>query len=150
MTPREPTLKLPTIADFRVGQRAELRKTFTEEDVRHFIAITGDENPLHVDDSFAARTFFGKRITHGMLTASLFSTMVGMFIPGTGAIYRAQTLEFHRPVFVGDTVVAVFEIVAVHEVEGILEIDSRILSEAGDLVVSGVCTAGLIRGFVDE
>ena len=70
MTPDE----LPTIDDFHVGQRAEFRKTFTDEDIEHFIAITSDENPLHVDDEFAARTFFGKRIAHGMLTASILST----------------------------------------------------------------------------
>lgn len=140
-------VKLPTIADFHVGQRAEFRKTFTEEDLRHFIAITGDVNPLHVDDAFADRTFFRRRIAHGMLTASLFSTMVGMFIPGTGAIYRTQTLEFLRPVFVGDTVMATFEIVEIDEGEQILKIESRIVNEAGEVVVSGICTAGVIRGW---
>lgn len=143
-------MRLAEISDFRVGQRAELRKTFTDEDVRHFIAITGDTNPLHVDDEFASRTFFGRRITHGMLTASLFSTMVGMFIPGTGAIYRSQTLEFRRPVFVGDTVTAVFEIVAIDEARGVLEIDSRIVDDEGVIVVSGTCTAGLIRRIAED
>jgi acyl dehydratase len=142
-------VRLHEISDFRVGQRAELRKTFTDEDVRHFIAITGDTNPLHVDDQFASRTFFQRRITHGMLTASLFSTLVGMFIPGTGAIYRTQTLEFLRPVFVGDTVTAIFEIVAIDEENRILEIDSRIVNGEGEVVVSGICTAGLIRRFED-
>jgi acyl dehydratase len=143
-------VKLNSLSDFHVGQRAELTKTFTEEDVRHFIAITGDVNPLHVDEEFAARTFFGTRINHGMLTASLFSTLVGMFIPGTGAIYRRQTLEFHRPVRVGETVTAFFEITAIDEDQEILEIASRIENAKGQTVVSGICTAGLIRHFVDD
>ena len=143
-------MKLPVISDFRLGQRAEYRKTFTEDDLERFIAITGDVNPLHASEDFAARTFFRRRINHGMLTASLFSTMVGMFIPGTGAIYRTQTLEFHRPVYVGETVTAIFEITAVDETDEILEISSRIENEAGEVVVSGLCTAGLIRRFIDE
>lgn len=143
-------MNLPSISDFHVGQRAELTKTFTEEDVRHFIAITGDVNPLHVDDAFAARTFFRTRINHGLLTASLFSTLVGMFIPGTGAIYRTQSLQFHRPVRVGDTVTAIFEISSIDEDREILEIESRIENQNGQTVVSGTCTAGLIRHFVHE
>jgi len=143
-------VKLPTIADFHVGQRAELRKTFTEADIEHFVAITGDVNPLHVDDAFAARTFFGARINHGLLTASLFSTMVGMFIPGTGAIYRTQSLEFLRAVHVGETVTAIFEIRSIDARTGVIEIDSRIENESGEVVVAGTCTAGLIRKFVDE
>jgi acyl dehydratase len=79
--------------DFESGQHSSFTKTFTDEDVRRFIEITGDTNPLHVDDEFAVRTQFGRRIIHGML-ASLFSTMVGMLLPGTGAIYRSQTLRF--------------------------------------------------------
>lgn len=143
-------MKLAVITDFHVGLRAELKKTFTEDDLRHFIAITGDVNPLHVSEEFAARTFFGRTVNHGMLTASLFSTMVGMFIPGTGAIYRTQTLEFHLPVHAGDTVTAIFEVIAVDVARETLEIASRIENDRGEVVVSGVCTAGLIRGFVGE
>lgn len=76
------TYKLTTFDDLKIGQKASLTKTITEEDLSHFIAITGDTNPLHVDESFAKQTFFGQRIAHGMLSASLFSTLVGMQIPG--------------------------------------------------------------------
>lgn len=81
------------IEDFEIGQRASFTKTFTDEDVRRFVEITGDVNPLHVDDAFAAKSKFGRRVVHGMLSASIFSTMVGMLLPGTGAIYRSQTLR---------------------------------------------------------
>jgi 3-hydroxybutyryl-CoA dehydratase len=137
---------LKTIDDFSPGQRASYTKTFTEEDVRHFIAITGDVNPLHVDEAFAASTRFGSRVLHGMLTASLFSTMVGMFIPGTGAIYRSQTLAFLRPVHVGETVIAHFEIRNVDRAKHRLTIDAWIENVAGERVVEGVCEAGLLKG----
>lgn len=74
------TYKLTTYDDLKVGQKAFLKKKVTEEDLSHFIAITGDTNPLHVDESFAKQTFFGQRIAHGMLSASLSSSLVGMII----------------------------------------------------------------------
>lgn len=138
-------MKIASIDDFEPGQHATFTKTFTEDDVRRFIEITGDVNPLHVDDDFAAGTRFGRRVLHGMLTASLLSTMVGMLIPGTGAIYRSQSLTFLRAVHVGDTVTAHFVIRAVDRARHRLEIDSWIENEAGERVIEGVCEAGLLR-----
>ena len=88
--------KLTRYEDLAVGQRASFTKTITDADLGHFVAITGDTNPLHVDEPYASQTFFGGRIAHGMLSASLFSTLVGLHLPGIGAIYRSQTLEFLR------------------------------------------------------
>lgn len=134
------------IDDFQPGQQASFTKTFTDEDLQRFIEITGDVNPLHVDDAFAASTPFGRRIVHGMLTASLFSTMVGMLIPGRGAIYRSQTLTFLRPVYVGDTVTAHFVVRTVDRAKHRLTIDAWIESDAThERVVEGVCEAGLLR-----
>lgn len=133
------------IDDFQIGQHATFRKTFTDDDVRKFVEITGDVNPLHVDDEFAATTRFGRRVLHGMLTASIFSTMVGMFLPGTGAIYRSQTLTFLRPVFVGDTVTAHFVVRAIDRAKHRLDIDAWIENEAGERVIEGACEAGLLR-----
>jgi acyl dehydratase len=133
------------IDDFEPGQHVTLRKTFTEEDVRRFIEITGDVNPLHVDEEFAAGTQFGRRVLHGMLTASILSTMVGMLLPGTGAVYRSQTIAFLRPVHVGDTVTAHFVVRAVDRVRHRLRIDSWIENEAGERVLEGACEAGLLR-----
>jgi acyl dehydratase len=136
---------MKTIDDFAPGQRASFTKTFTDHDVQRFVAITGDVNPLHVDDAFAASTRFGGRVLHGMLTASLFSTMVGMFIPGTGAIYRSQTLNFLRPVHVGETVTAHFVIRSIDRAKHRLMIDAWIENASGERVIEGVCEAGLIR-----
>jgi 3-hydroxybutyryl-CoA dehydratase len=112
------------IADFEPGQHATFTKTFTEADLQRFIEITGDVNPLHVDEEFAASTPFGQRVLHGMLTASIFSTMVGMVLPGTGAIYRAQTLRFLLPVHIDETVTAHFVIRSVDRIKHRLEIDA--------------------------
>jgi acyl dehydratase len=136
---------MPRINDFTVGQHASFTKTFTDDDVRRFIAITGDVNPLHVDDVFAAETKFGRRVLHGMLTASIFSTMVGMLLPGTGAIYRSQTLRFLLPVYAGDTVTAHFIVRSIDRAKHRLEIESWIENEAGERVIEGTCEAGLLR-----
>jgi 3-hydroxybutyryl-CoA dehydratase len=133
------------IEDFHVGQHASLTKTFTEEDMQRFIEITGDVNPLHVDEEFAARTKFGRRVLQGMLTASIFSTMVGMLLPGTGAIYRSQTLRFLLPVYLGETVTAHFVVRSVDRAKHRLEIDAWIENEAGQHVIEGTCEAGLLR-----
>lgn len=137
---------MKTIEDFSPGQHASFTKTYTDDDVRRFIEITGDVNPLHVDDAFAASTRFGRRVIHGMLTASIFSTMVGMLLPGTGAIYRSQTLTFLRPVHVGETVTAHFVVRAVDRAKHRLTIDAWIENAAGERVVEGECEAGLLKG----
>ena len=133
------------IDDFEPGQHVTFTKTFTEADLRRFIEITGDVNPLHVDEEFAAATPFGRRVLHGMLTASIFSTMVGMLLPGTGAIYRSQTIRFLLPVHLDETVTAHFVVRSVDRAKHRLEIDSWIENEAGQHVIEGVCEAGLLR-----
>ena len=138
--------RLTKYSDLKVGQKASLQKKITEADLSNFIAITGDKNPLHVDALFAEQTFFGQRIAHGMLSASLFSTLVGMHIPGTGAIYKSQTLEFLRPVFIGDTLIAWFEIIAIDPEKELIEIKSWIENQDGQKVVTGRAVTSLLRG----
>jgi len=139
-------LRTARIEDFEPGQHVSFTKTFTEDDLRRFIEITGDVNPLHVDDEFAATTPFGRRIVHGMLTASILSTMVGMLLPGTGAIYRSQMIRFLLPVYVDQTVTAHFVVRSVDRTKHRLEIDAWIENEAGEHVIEGTCEAGLLRG----
>ncbi len=140
------TYQMTTFDDLSIGKKAFLKKTITEADLSRFIAITGDMNPLHVDTAFAEKTFFGQRIAHGMLSASLFSTLVGMHIPGLGAIYKSQTLEFLRPVFIGDTLCAWFEIVLVDPENEEVVIKSWIENQDGKIVIKGKTIASLLRG----
>jgi 3-hydroxybutyryl-CoA dehydratase len=92
--------------DLALGQTAVFAKTVTETDIVLFAGITGDNNPVHINEVFAAATPFSGRIAHGMLTASFVSTVLGTKLPGPGAIYLSQTLRFKAPVRAGDTVVA--------------------------------------------
>lgn len=92
--------------DLEVGQSSSYAKTITDADIVLFAGVSGDTNPVHLDDEFAATTRFGHRIAHGMLTAAFISTVLGTKLPGPGAIYLKQNLKFMAPVKVGDTVVA--------------------------------------------
>src|SRR3954467_12122492 len=97
--------------DLTIGQHASLMRTVMDGDLHQFAAVSGDVNPIHISDSFAARTKFGQRIAHGMFTASLVSALLGTRLPGPGAIYLSQTIQFLAPVRIGDVVTAHVEVV---------------------------------------
>lgn len=90
--------------DLSVGMTEKLSKTVSSSDVVGFAEVTGDRNPIHLSEHFAAKTTFGTRIAHGLYTASLISAVLGTRLPGPGAIYISQTLNFRAPVKIGDTV----------------------------------------------
>ena len=96
--------------DLEVGQSAEIRHEVSEEGVRAFALLTGDTNPIHLSEAYAANTRFGGRIAHGLYTASLISAVLGTRLPGPGAVYLSQTIKFRAPVRLGDVVVAQVEI----------------------------------------
>jgi 3-hydroxybutyryl-CoA dehydratase len=97
--------------DLRIGMRETLMRTVMDGDVVDFARISGDENPIHLSERYAAKTRFGQRIAHGLYTASLISAVLGTRLPGPGAVYRSQTLNFHAPVKIGDVVTVVVEVV---------------------------------------
>src|SRR5213080_2123938 len=99
-----PPLRTLFFEDLSVGMTETLEKTVASSDVVGFAQLTGDRNPIHLSEHFAARTTFGKRIAHGLYTASLISAVLGTRLPGPGAIYISQTLNFRAPVKIGDTV----------------------------------------------
>jgi 3-hydroxybutyryl-CoA dehydratase len=92
------------LEDLSVGQSARRARTVTEADFTAFAAVTGDQNPVHMDEAYAAGTQFKGRIAHGMLSAGYISAVIGVDLPGPGAIYLSQSLRFRRPVRIGDTV----------------------------------------------
>lgn len=92
--------------DLTAGQQATVSRTITETDLRNFSGVSGDTNPMHLNEEFASKTPFKGCIVHGMLTASLISAVIGTKLPGPGCIYMSQTLKFLAPVRVGDTVYA--------------------------------------------
>ena len=98
------TLQMLFFDDLSLGMTETLRKTVDSADVVGFAEVTGDRNPIHLSEHFAAKTPFGTRIAHGLYTASLISAVLGTRLPGPGAIYISQTLHFRAPVKIGDTV----------------------------------------------
>ncbi len=108
--------------DIQIGDTASFDRLWTEEDVLIFATLSGDTNPLHMDDDYAQTTQFKKRLVHGMLVASVCSTLVGMYIPGKRCLYLSQTLSFKKPVFIGDTVVVTGVVTAKSSVTKILSI----------------------------
>ena len=104
------------LEDLEVGMSDSFAKTITDADVCLFAGISGDTNPVHINDDYAKTTMFGKRIVHGMFSAALISTVAGTKLPGPGAIYVDQSVKFKAPVFIGDTAKATVTVI---------EIDSR-------------------------
>jgi 3-hydroxybutyryl-CoA dehydratase len=126
-----------SIDQYRVGERATARRRFTDEDVRRFAELSGDFNELHLDDAAAAASRFGRRLVHGMLTASLFTRLLGMELPGRGVIYMSQSLRFTAPVYIGDEVEAVVEVVALDLARKRLTLSTTCRNERGQEVLVG-------------
>lgn len=122
---------------WNIGETASRTMTISDEDVRGFAKITGDTNSIHLDDAYAATTPFGRRIVHGMLTASLISAVIGNDLPGIGTIYLGQDLKFRAPVFIGDTVTATVEIVRYREDKRITTLRTTCTKADGTLVIEG-------------
>lgn len=123
--------------DIQVGETHSLVKTITEADVRRFVEMTGDDNPLHVNRAYAETTAFKDIVVHGMLGASFISTVIGTKLPGTGALWVAQNLEFLLPVRLGDELTISCMVLKKHERERLLELDTRIVNQNCQVVLTG-------------
>ena len=121
----------------KIGDSASLTKTFSDADVRKFAKIAGDTNPVHLDDEFAARTQFKKRLVHGMLTAGLISGVLGTELPGAGSIYLSQSINFRAPVFIGDTITATVTIIKVREGKPIITLETICKNQDNVVVIEG-------------
>lgn len=125
-----------------VGNSYEIEFSFTQEQVNDFCKISGDFNPLHWDETYAATTPFKKPIIHGALIASVFSRVMGMEFPGEGSVYLRQTSEFKRPLYVGTTYKAKFEIVSTNPAKHTAEISTQVFElERGKIMVDGMASA---------
>jgi len=110
--------------DLSIGMSESYTRTVTDADIQQFAELSGDTNPLHLDDEFAANSRFEKRIAHGMLSGSYISTIVGTKLPGPGCLYRNQTLQFRAPVFIDDEVTATVTITGLEERRGLVTLDT--------------------------
>ncbi len=120
-----------------VGDHVSFTKTWNREDIFTFASLSGDMNPLHIDENYAKTTKFGKPIVHGMLVASSFSALVGMYLPGKYCLYIKQDISFKRPVYVGDILTVEGSIVAKIQATKMIEIKMKI-SRGSEAVIDGV------------
>jgi 3-hydroxybutyryl-CoA dehydratase len=126
-----------TIQDLQVGDAARFAKTITQADVTLFAGLTGDFNPLHIDHVHAATTRFGRPVMHGAFLTGLISAVLGMRLPGAGALYASQRLDFKQPVFIGDTITAEVEVVEVIEDRNRVRFATRCTNQDGSVVAEG-------------
>ena len=129
-----------TFHDLKIGQTASIQKTFGAADITVFAGISMDVNPIHMSEGYAKNTLFGKRIVHGMLTASLISAVLGIQLPGPGTIYLGQELKFIAPVYLGDDITATVEIIELREDKKIVKLNTTCVNQDGKTVMSGVAT----------
>ncbi len=127
-------------SNIKVGDQASFAKTISESDIYQFAGITGDFNPLHVDNEFAKNSFFKERIAHGILTAGFISSVIGMKLPGKNTIYLSQNLKFMAPVKIGDTIKAEVTVLEKVDKKKILVLQTRVKNQHGEIVVDGEAT----------
>lgn len=123
--------------DLKVGDNVSISKIFTDEDVLDFSNLSLDKNPIHLDQSFAEKSVFGRKIVHGMLVASLFSGLLGMKLPGKGSIYLGQSLSFTAPIYIGDEVTATVEVIKIRPDKPIVTLRTFCVNSEGLVVVEG-------------
>lgn len=126
-----------SLMDYKVGDTATFSKTITDDEIRRFADLVGDHNSVHLNDEFARKTRFGRRIAHGMLSASLISTCIGTQLPGNGAIYLSQTFKFVAPVYPGDTVTARVTIMKIRDDKAIVTLETICFNQNQEPVVKG-------------
>lgn len=130
-------MKIKTIDEITIGDTAEFAKTVSESDIYQYAGVTGDFNPAHINEDYAAKTFFKTRIAHGMLSAGFISNILGNQLPGPGAVYIRQNLNFLAPVRIGDTIKAVAEVTDINKEKNRVTLTTRCFNQDGTLVIDG-------------
>lgn len=123
--------------EINLGDTGSVSKTVTEADVILYAGITGDNNPVHVNDVEAKASRFGQRIAHGMLSAGFISAVLGTCLPGKGTIYMGQTLKFLRPVHIGDTVTAIAEVMEKNDEKRQIRFKTIVKNQDDKMVIDG-------------
>ena len=122
---------------FKLGDKASRTQMITDEMIQSFANLTGDTNPVHLDDTYAAGTRFGRRIAHGMIAAGLISATLANDLPGPGTVYVSQTLEFKRPVYPGDTITTTVEVKNIRPDKPIVTLGTICTNQDNKIVLEG-------------
>ncbi|HPQ85178.1 MAG TPA: MaoC family dehydratase [Actinomycetota bacterium] len=128
---------MPAFADLAMGQSVVRVFCLTTDDVQAFATISGDSNPVHLDEKYAAASPFGQRIAHGMLSAGYISATIANDLPGPGSIYLSQELKFLAPVFHNQDLTVRLTVIGLREDKAHVTLDCQVLNEAGDVVLAG-------------
>ena len=126
-----------SVNELSVGQSAEMLRTVSEGDLYVYAGVTGDYNPVHLDAEFAAKSMFGERIAHGMLSVGFISAVLGTQLPGVGCIYMSQEMKFRAPVKIGDTIRTVVTVAEINSEKGRVTMKTECFNQDGTLVVDG-------------
>ena len=126
-----------TLKRLSVGQTYKRSFAITAELIESFARVTGDYNPIHLDEDYARQTIFEKRVAQGMLGAGLLSGVLGCQFPGTGTIYLSQTLKFLKPVFIGDEITLRLEILEIIKAKNRVRLETAFTNQKGEAVITG-------------
>ena len=127
-----------TFKELFVGQKVNFLKKIDEALVKDFAKLSGDFNPLHMNEEYASTTSFGRRVCHGMLLASFFSQLIGMYLPGKNSLYFSQTLNFRNPCFIDDFVTIEGEIIEKKSKMKLITLKTIIHNQTGTCLIDGV------------
>ena len=120
-----------------IGDKARRTLTLTAAHVKGFAELSGDYNPLHFDEAFAAQTKFGRLVVQGGLTTGLLHALVATDLPGPGTVFLSQNWSFVAPVYIGDTITAEAEVVSVHATKPVTQLKVKVTRQTGELVLDG-------------
>ena len=123
--------------DLKVGQKANRSSTLTYDNLKTYAEITGDYNPLHFDEGFAAKTKFKELVVQGGLTSGILNALVAMDMPGPGTVFMGQNFNYTAPVFIGDTITAEAEVLEVHATKPVTKLKMTITRQTGETVQEG-------------
>jgi len=123
--------------EIKIGKSANYSKNFTEENVKIFANISDDNNPIHIDENYAAKSFFKKRIVHGLYVSSMFSTIFGTIYPGRGSIYLSQLCNFIKPVYFNEEITATVTLIKYDSEKNIGIFTTECKNNKKELVISG-------------
>ncbi len=130
--------KILKFDDIHIGKKASFAKKISKEIVEDFARLSGDFNPLHMDETYAKETKFGKRVCHGMLLSSLFSKLVGMHLPGKNSLYFSQSLNFKSPCYIDDTVIVEGEVIEKSPALQMITIKTQIINQHEICLIDGL------------
>lgn len=137
MSTRHPCITNKTFEEIKIGESASLTRTLTKQDIQLFAMVTGDMNPAHLDQAYAKTDIFHQIVGHGMWTASMFSVLLGMQLPGPGTIYLSQSLKFLKPVHLGDIITATIKVLELNDVHKQITFQTLCMNENGEHVLEG-------------